>query len=65
VSTKDELLKIFSLKLRTVFGKLNIDYGKLQEIRLRINAPLLIIYIATRKPSYQRIQVLFMILPKQ
>ncbi len=44
MSTKDELLKIFSLKLRTVFGKLNIDYGKLQEIRLRINAPLLIIY---------------------
>lgn len=44
MSTKDELLKIFSLKLRTVFGKLNIDYGRLQEIRLRINAPLLIIY---------------------
>jgi len=37
-------MKIFSLKLRTVFAKLNIDYDKLQEIRLRINAPLLIIY---------------------
>jgi len=44
VSTKEELMKIFSLKLRNVFGKLNIDYGKLQEIRLRINAPLIIIY---------------------
>jgi stage III sporulation protein AA len=44
MSTKDELLKILSLKLRTVFGKLSIDFDKLQEIRLRINTPLLIIY---------------------
>ncbi|MDF2907986.1 MAG: hypothetical protein K0R34_3307 [Herbinix sp.] len=44
MSTKDELLKILSLKLRTVFGKLTIDFDKLQEIRLRINAPLLVIY---------------------
>lgn len=44
MATKEELMKIFSLKLRTVFGKLNIDYGKLQEIRLRINSPLIIIY---------------------
>ncbi len=44
MSTKDELLKILSLKLRTIFGKLTIDFDKLQEIRLRINAPLLIIY---------------------
>jgi stage III sporulation protein AA len=44
MGTKDELLKIFSLKLRTVLGKLNIDYERLQEIRLRMNAPLLIIY---------------------
>ena len=44
MSTKDELLKILSLKLRTVFGKLLIDFDKLQEIRLRINAPLMIIY---------------------
>ncbi|NLZ82657.1 MAG: stage III sporulation protein AA [Clostridiales bacterium] len=41
---KDELLKIFSLKLRTIFGKLIIKYEKLQEIRLRINAPLIIVY---------------------
>lgn len=44
MSTKDELLKIFSIKLRTVLGKLEIDFNQLQEIRLRINAPLLIIY---------------------
>jgi stage III sporulation protein AA len=44
MNTKDELLKILSLKLRTVFAKLTIDFDKLQEIRLRINAPLLIIY---------------------
>ncbi len=44
MSTKDELLKILSLKLRTIFGKLVVDYEKLQEIRLRINAPLMIIY---------------------
>lgn len=44
MSTKDELLKILSLRLRTVLGKLAIDYDNLQEIRLRINAPFLIIY---------------------
>lgn len=44
MSTKDELLKVLSLKLRTIMGKLTLDYDKLQEIRLRMNAPLLIIY---------------------
>ena len=44
MSTKDDLLKILSLKLRTIFGKLSIDFEQLQEIRLRINAPLLVIY---------------------
>lgn len=44
MNTKDELLKIFSLKLRTILGKIIIDFEKLQEIRLRMNAPLLIIY---------------------
>lgn len=44
MNTKDELMKIFSLKLRTIFGKLQIDIDKLQEIRLRMNAPLLIYY---------------------
>ena len=44
MNTKDELLKIFSLKLRTVLSKLQIDFNNLQEIRLRMNAPLLVIY---------------------
>jgi len=44
MNTKDELLKILSLKLRTILGKLTLDFDKLQEIRLRMNAPLLIIY---------------------
>ncbi len=44
MNTKDELLKIFSLKLRNILGKLILDFNKLQEIRLRMNAPLLIIY---------------------
>jgi stage III sporulation protein AA len=44
MNTKDELLKIFSIKLRTIFGKLAIDFDKLQEIRLRMNSPLIIIY---------------------
>lgn len=44
MNTKDELLKIFSLKLRTILGKLTIDFEKLQEIRLRMNAPLIMIY---------------------
>lgn len=44
MKTKDELLKIFSLKLRTILGKLQIDFDALQEIRLRINCPLMINY---------------------
>lgn len=41
---KDELLKIFSIKIRTILSRLDIDYELLQEIRLRVNAPLFIIY---------------------
>lgn len=44
MNTKDELLKIFSIKLRTILGKVTLDFDKLQEIRLRMNAPLLIVY---------------------
>ena len=40
----DEILKIFSLKIRTIFKEIKIRYEGLQEVRLRINAPLLIIY---------------------
>lgn len=41
---KDELLNIFSLKLRVVLGNLMINFDELQEIRLRINCPLIINY---------------------
>lgn len=44
MNKKDELLKIFSIKLRTILSKISLDYDLLQEIRLRVNAPLLIIY---------------------
>lgn len=44
MNTKDELLKIFSLKLRTILGRLTIEFDQLQEIRLRMNAPLIIVY---------------------
>ncbi|NLL62624.1 MAG: stage III sporulation protein AA, partial [Ruminococcaceae bacterium] len=44
MKTKDELLSIFSLELRCILGKLQIDFDKLQEIRLRINCPLIINY---------------------
>lgn len=44
MNKKDELLKIFSIKLRTMLSKIDLDYEKLQEIRLRVNAPLLVIY---------------------
>lgn len=44
MNKKDELLKIFSLKLRTMLSKVEFNYDKLQEIRLRVNGPLIVIY---------------------
>ncbi|HPU63594.1 MAG TPA: stage III sporulation protein AA [Mobilitalea sp.] len=44
METKDELLKIFSVKLRMILGNLKINFDELQEIRLRINCPLIINY---------------------
>lgn len=44
MNKKDELLKIFSIGLRNVITKINLDFNKLQEIRLRVNSPLIIIY---------------------
>ncbi|NLJ90903.1 MAG: stage III sporulation protein AA [Clostridiales bacterium] len=41
---KEELLKIFSSKIRTLLSRLDINYELLQEIRLRANSPLFIIY---------------------
>ena len=41
---KDELLKIFSIKIRNILNKLKVDFCKMQEIRLRMNGPLMVIY---------------------
>lgn len=41
---RDEVLRILSMNLRKVITHLNINYEELQEIRLRINAPLMVIY---------------------
>ena len=42
MKNRNELLPIFSMGLRNVLGKLNVDFSKLQEIRLRVGCPLLI-----------------------
>ena len=44
MSKKDELLKIFSVRLRTLLTRVIIDYDLLQEIRLRADAPLIVRY---------------------
>ncbi len=44
MSKKDELLKIFSIRLRTLLSKVVMDYELLQEIRLRADAPLIVRY---------------------
>lgn len=41
---KEELWKVFSLQLRQILMKMNIEFERLQEIRLRVREPLLIIY---------------------
>ena len=41
---KDELIKILPVRLRVIFENLPIDFKKLQEIRLRIDKPLFLIY---------------------
>lgn len=43
-SQKDELLKVFSLRLRTILSKLEIDFTYLQEVRLRIHEPMIVVY---------------------
>lgn len=44
MSKKDELIKIFSKKLRFALDRLNLNFEDLQEIRLRVNAPLIIVH---------------------
>ena len=43
-SRKNEILKILSVALRRIFSSEIYDYNKLQEIRLRMNEPLIVIY---------------------
>ena len=43
-SKDEELFKIFASSIRNLLEKLNLDYDRLQEIRLRVQAPLLIQY---------------------
>ena len=41
---KEQLIKIFPVSIRNLLRKLDIDFEDLQEIRLRIQAPLLLMY---------------------
>ena len=41
---REEILKIFSMDIRGVLKHAAIDYAQLQEIRLRVNAPILCVY---------------------
>lgn len=44
MNQKEDLLRIFSLKIRSVLAKTMLNYDSLQEVRLRINAPIILIY---------------------
>ncbi len=41
---KEQLMKIFSGRLRKILMQLPVDFAEVQEIRMRIHAPLLIVY---------------------
>lgn len=41
---KDELIKIFSKEIRKILGLVQVDFENVQEIRLRVHAPLLMVY---------------------
>lgn len=41
---REEILKIFSIGIRNVLKRVDIDFSKMQEIRLRVNGPLLCVY---------------------
>lgn len=44
MNKKDELLKIFSLTLRHLLSRIHMDFERLQEVRLRVNKPLIVVY---------------------
>lgn len=41
---REEIIRIFSIEIRNVFKQLDMDYNHLQEIRLRVHAPICCIY---------------------
>ncbi|MEG2512244.1 MAG: stage III sporulation protein AA [Acetivibrio sp.] len=41
---KEEILRIFSIRLRKLFWGLKMDFNHLQEVRLRMNSPLILQY---------------------
>lgn len=41
---KDELIKIFSRNIREILSRVSVDFDEVQELRLRVAAPLLIVY---------------------
>lgn len=41
---KDELVKIFSRNIRSILNRTSVDFEEVQEIRLRVRGPLLILY---------------------
>lgn len=44
VSRKNEILKVLSLKLRAIVEKLRVDFRRVQEIRIRMGAPFMVVY---------------------
>ena len=40
----DEVIRIFAKEIRRVLGRAGVDFKKVQEIRLRVGAPLLVVY---------------------
>jgi len=44
VDKKDEILRLLALEVRKVFAKLDINFNKLYEIRLRVNKPIILAY---------------------
>ena len=41
---KDELIKIFSKNIREILTRVAVSFDEVQEIRLRVAAPLLMVY---------------------
>jgi stage III sporulation protein AA len=41
---REEILKVLSMKLRKMIACVSMDYEKLQEIRLRVGCPLMVVY---------------------